>query len=972
MNRFTTITAILLASSLAMHGCRSTPEDNAVVRACLDVAKDGLRKIADDRSKRFLGKVEEFRARCRGGEKAVAQTDTPWVDWSNYWATGDSSSLAKKRDGGLRITNRNQRGIDGALIDLEYQRMELIKFNLFDNSGTYETYVTGKETEDRRLAGAIVKEWAEMRLPESHPRFDELEVTADGNQRCRGDLIRHRTLTGICNDIRNPAMGASEQKFARNVKFDATYPALGRNELARNRHGDRIGTMKPDPQVISRKLFSRSNEGAVDCNAGMGKTGAKTEACPYRKAPFFNVLAAFWIQFMTHDWFSHTTEGRNDPKRMIEDTGCRQHRVDGKLVPLSAAEAKRLGCRPEDRIDAALLADKGAPERFTAAGETHLERAYRTSRNHVTAWWDASQIYGFDERSGRRVRRDPDDPAKLMMVRAGNRDGAGERYGYLPLFRAPCEAGNESNCDPIRPAWQGQEAVAFPDNWTVGLSFFHNVFAREHNLIVDAFRERARSEPATDSGLRNPARPDDPITYGEISDQEIFQVARLIVSAEIAKIHTIEWTPQLLYDKPLDLGMHANWSGLFKEGGLLERVTERIVERHLASSDDPKKANLIYSALSAGPGIVGRGSHIYPTALDRKLGNDHWDLSNPEHVNGGTNHFGSPFNFPEEFVTVYRLHPLIPDLIEMRHWNNDPNVIREKVSVARTFRGAATPAMREHGLADWALSMGRQRLGLLLLQNHPRFLQNLDLRPRIDTKIDVAALDIIRDREHGLPRFNEFRRQIGLRQLSGFDDFIDKRPGTSPEALARQKELVATLREIYGQHRCDASKIISTAQRNPDGSLVNDCLGHPDGTMVDNIEDLDMVVGYLAETTRPHGFAISETMFHIFILNASRRLYSDRFFTSSFRPEFYTHLGIDWVNDNGPTGKQWEEEAVNGERREVTPLKRVLMRTIPELTPELEKMVNGFDPWARERGEYYSLEWKPRPDAATDEAFNGP
>ncbi len=58
--------------------------------------------------------------------------------------------------------------------------------------------------------------------------------------------------------------------------------------------------------------------------------------------------------------------------------------------------------------------------------------------------------------------------------------------------------------------------------------------------------------------------------------------------------------------------------------------------------------------------------------------------------------------------------------------------------------------------------------------------------------------------------------------------------------------------------------------------------------MVDNVEDLDTVVGWLAEFARPHGFAISETQFHVFILNASRRLFSDRFFTSSFRPEFYT------------------------------------------------------------------------------------
>ena len=31
----------------------------------------------------------------------------------------------------------------------------------------------------------------------------------------------------------------------------------------------------------------------------------------------------------------------------------------------------------------------------------------------------------------------------------------------------------------------------------------------------------------------------------------------------------------------------------------------------------------------------------------------------------------------------------------------------------------------------------------------------------------------MRDRERGVPRFNEFRRQYGLRQLTSFDDFID-------------------------------------------------------------------------------------------------------------------------------------------------------------------------------------------------------
>ncbi len=290
--------------------------------------------------------------------------------------------------------------------------------------------------------------------------------------------------------------------------------------------------------------------------------------------------------------------------------------------------------------------------------------------------------------------------------------------------------------------------------------------------------------------------------------------------------------------------------------------------------------------------------------------------------------------------------------------------------VVETFRGKATDAMRRNGLANWALSMGRQRLGLLTLQNHPQFLQNLRMS-RLESarkQIDVAALDLIRDRERGIPRFNEFRRQYGLKQLTGFDDFVDQRLARDSPARREQEVLVRLLREVYGQHRCDASKIITEAQVNDDKSPINDCLGQPDGTLVDNIEDVDTVVGWLAEFRRPHGFAISETQFLVFVLNASRRLFSDRFFTSSFRKEFYTQFGVDWVTNNGPD-VQMETMPSNGHHDPVSAMKRVLLRTVPELATELRNVVNVFDPWARDRGEYYSLQWTARPGAETDEAF---
>ena len=920
------------------------------------MAAAGFRRVADDRASRFLGKVEADTARCRGGDNAVRFQGSPYVDWANYWATGDARSMSPGSEGIGSHLGRNGRGIDGAVLDLEYQRIELIKLNLFDNDGTYKDYLSGRDG----IAGSALKVWDTMRLPKGHPSYDAVGGAAE--QLCRGELIRFRNLDGTCNDLRNPLMGATNQSFARNVQFESTFPDLARNVLARNRHGDRLGLLKPDPQVISRKLFPRAQSHPERCNEGNGLSGGSVAAdCDYKKAPVLNVLAAFWIQFMTHDWFSHLEEGHNQSEMMA--VGCA--RIGNVEEPLTEEAIAALGCRPDDRMDRSYVSRDADPEAFAAQGSQHLTRAYKTTRNTVTAWWDASQLYGYDDTSRRRVKRDGIDSAKLRLESAGERAKPGEG-GYLPLL---------DGTDPMNPQWSGQEATAFPDNWSVGMSFYHNLFAREHNAFVDAFRKQAARTPDADSGLRNPAYPDAAIRYRDVSADELFEVARLVVAAEIAKIHTTEWTAQLLYNEPLYKATNANWDGLFHEEDVTARALAHIVASNFDASKDAGKAAQWYSVLASGPGIFGLGSHVYANesifAKHDPTKTDLWSLKNPDHVNGGVNHFGSPFNFPEEFVSVYRLHAMVPDLIEYRELGKDPNVIRSKIPVVATFRGNATQAMRQRGIGNWALSMGRQRLGLLTLQNHPQFLQNLIL-PRLQSathKIDVVALDIIRDRERGIPRFNEFRRQYGLKQLRSFDDFVDHRLAKGSAERTEQERLTALLREVYGTHRCDASKTITAAQRNDDGTPIDDCLGFPDGSMVDSIEDVDTVVGWLSEFTRPHGFAISETQLQVFILNASRRLFSDRFFTSSFRPEFYTRLGVQWVTENGPDGKVIERNRSNGHQVEVSPLKRVLLRNIPELKAEIDPVINVFDPWARDRDAYYSLQWKPRPDARSDPAF---
>jgi hypothetical protein len=927
------------------------------LRACRQLAVEGFRPIAEDRKHRFLGKVKEFTALCRGGQKAVAQRGTPWVDWSNYWGAGDSTSRSKSPLFGH--LSRDGRGLDGALIDLEYQRIEMIKFNLFDNN-TLKTYITGRDG----IPGRSIKVWPEMRLPASDPHYKEVGGDAP-QQLCTGDLIRYRTETGICNDIKNPLMGSTNMEFARNVQPEETFPQLRATDLIRNRHGDRLSLLQPDPAVISRELFTREQSDPKKCAAG--SASGPDAHCDYIKAPFFNVIAAFWIQFMTHDWFSHLDEGHN--ASALQEMGCQTKRDGDTVRTLTPAEISALGCRPGDRIDQALMAQTSPAPTIQHEGITYMTRAHKTTRNTNTAWWDASQLYGYSDRSAHRVKRDPADPAKLLMVKLPGHDTEGDKQGYLPTFTAG---------DPIEPQWAGQEAAAFPDNWSIGLSFLHNVFAREHNLFVDEFRRRAAANPNGDSGLRDPSHPERVIRNRDVTPEDLYRAARLVVAAEIAKIHTTEWTTQLLYDEVLYTGMNANWHGLVRSDNLVSKALDHVAVDDKGRSINEADQTLWYSVFASGAGIFGLGSHRYTNDagfLGIKPGEkDIWDIRNPEHVNGGVNHFGSPFNFPEEFITVYRLHPLVPDLIDFRDYKT-PNDVTREVPVISTFRGAATQAEHDGGLANWGVSLGRQRLGVLTLGNHPQFLQNLPM-PRIPSmtkQLDVPALDILRDRERGVPRFNEFRRQYGLKSLTSFDDFVDKRldPKSADSVeIQRQKRYVAKLRTVYGTHKCDDSKVITESQ-DFDGKPITDCLGHPNGSVVDNVEDLDTVVGWLAESTRPHGYAISETQFTVFIINASRRLFSDRFFTSSFRPEFYTQLGVDWVTNNGPTVMQ-EAGLPNGHQEVVSPFKRVLLRTMPELKTELAGVVNAFDPWARDRGNYYSLKWTPRKGAESDPAFKKP
>ncbi|HEX8053877.1 MAG TPA: peroxidase family protein [Thermoleophilaceae bacterium] len=312
------------------------------------------------------------------------------------------------------------------------------------------------------------------------------------------------------------------------------------------------------------------------------------------------------------------------------------------------------------------------------------------------------------------------------------------------------------------------------------------------------------------------------------SDQRLFDTAWLVNSALMAKIHTVEWTPGIVNNTALWAAMNANWSGV------LGQHTKDLIGR-LGDSE-------IFSGIMGSP----------------------------------AEHHEARFQLTEEFVSVYRMHPLIPD--DWKIYDFGSGSVREE----REFTELATKNTRSfmdgYELTDLFYSLGVEHPGAITLHNYPRALQR---HVRIDGEVmDLATLDILRDRERGVPRYNDFREEMRMPRVRSFDE------------LTPNKVWAEQIRRVYDN----------------------------------DIDKVDLQIGMYAEPLPP-GFGFSDTAFRVFVLMASRRLKSDRFFTTDFRPEVYTELGIRWVNR--------------------TKMKDVILRHYPELEPALEGMPNAFLPWHR-------------------------
>lgn len=314
--------------------------------------------------------------------------------------------------------------------------------------------------------------------------------------------------------------------------------------------------------------------------------------------------------------------------------------------------------------------------------------------------------------------------------------------------------------------------------------------------------------------------------YPSWSDDDLYYKAQLINSALLAKIHTVEWTPGILGHPTLQIAMRANWWGVAGEWAY--RRFGRLSRNEVIS------------------GIVG----------------------------GRTDHFNVPYALTEEFVAVYRMHPLIPDDYSFRSAQNSA-VLGDR-QFNQLAGGHVVDVVDQFKMTDMLYSFGIAHPGAIQLHNFPKFLQRYE-RPD-GFLMDLGAVDILRSRELGVPRYNMFRQ------------LLHKRPLKSIDELADTPQIAAELKEVYGN----------------------------------DIDRVDTTVGLYAERP-PKGFGFSDTAFRIFVLMASRRLNSDRFFTVDYTPKVYTPEGMEWLDN--------------------TTMQTVLLRHYPELASSAGKVANAFAPW---------------------------
>ncbi|MEE8526771.1 MAG: peroxidase family protein, partial [Thermoanaerobaculia bacterium] len=401
-----------------------------------------------------------------------------------------------------------------------------------------------------------------------------------------------------------PATACSERFRAidgscNNLQF----PQVGKAGTALRRYIPEAGTVAQD--VLGEPS-------AIAVSNRLNKQEEFNSAAPV------STLAFAWVNFFVHDFYARGNDSFGRPT----DDFYKLPTGDGKFVYMS---------------------------KLATAGEgVHL--------SNVTHWFDGSQVYGSSQEVSDRIRtvEDGKPGAKLRFAADGflPRVAAGGA-AMAPAFSAAQyetaadsteEDGEEPQEDAPGNGSSGREVFLTGDSprssLHIGLLMLHHLWAAEHNYLVDQLRQR----------------------YPQMSAEELFQTARLIVGAEIAKIHTVEWTAQMTFDPVSAEFVNRIWTS---RAGDAEAYRPDV---HYAVSEEFVSSYVLHEIVPVRFEIVdGRGGVIEELSFVEDLfatgGQDKLLEHGVENIfnSFGTNEMGLiyPFNVPDALRRFTGLQPFI-------------------------------------------------------------------------------------------------------------------------------------------------------------------------------------------------------------------------------------------------------------------------------------------------------------------------
>ncbi|XP_011499674.1 PREDICTED: peroxidasin [Ceratosolen solmsi marchali] len=317
---------------------------------------------------------------------------------------------------------------------------------------------------------------------------------------------RYRTLSGKCNNLANPIWGSSYTSFRRILK--PMYENGFSQPIGWDKTRRYYGYPKPAARLISTSII-----GTEDVSPDSSITH----------------MVMQWGQWIDHD-FDHAL-----PAVSSESWGG----INCKKSCDNRAPCFPMEVPPNDpRIKNRRCIDFLRTSAVCGSGMTSILLGKLTPReqiNQLTSYLDASQVYGYDDKSARELRDFNDDQGLL-------KEGP-----VFPGRKALLPYANDHFIDCRRNFTESAIncflAGDFRVNEQIGLTAMHTIWMREHNRIAKRLR------------LINP----------HWSGEKVYQEARKIVGAEMQVITYRDWIPLILggntdelfgtyqgYDKNLD------------------------------------------------------------------------------------------------------------------------------------------------------------------------------------------------------------------------------------------------------------------------------------------------------------------------------------------------------------------------------------------------------------------------------------